>query len=71
MSVLKIQFQKVPISEVKPNQFYDIAGDGKFAIFPVRIYTDLIPGKIVVSSIDYKVHVYEPDTEVHVFTKRK
>lgn len=64
------KFNAVPISDIRPGQIFDVFQDGRMAIFPMRIDTLLVPGKVLVVGIDYSLSVYDADKIVYVLHKK-
>jgi len=66
------RFITVPIVDIRPYRIFDVAGDGKLAICPMKIFDGtLIPDEVVVVGIDFEVHVYDRDQIVRVLAKTK
>jgi len=64
------KFASIQAKELQPNQFFDIAGDGKAAIFPVKVYRAIMTGKVLIISMDYTLHILDENQELFVLRKR-
>lgn len=64
------KFASIQAKELQPNQFFDIAGDGKAAIFPVKVYRAVMTGKVLIVSMDYQLHILDENQPLFVLRKR-
>jgi len=65
------KFSTIQAKELQEKQFFDIQGDGKLAIYPVKVYRAVITGKVMIVTLDHELLILEENHPLFVLRKHQ